>query len=312
LHRSGGRAWNGIHEKRGWIFFQGRLPASSILRRWFPRTCIPEAASVSEALDPGNPLAGWVIDEALPLYKALTIGLHNLLGVVTLESVKWWRSIVLAALGIAAIVYVYLNRQELGLVGPHDPASAVGASSGGSATAADRPARIAWQTVDRPNEGFAVEMPSDTKEIQLPAYSESGAAGTVNMIYSNPDATTTFSLSWADNPPVMQASNRVPDRTLDTARDEALAHTQTTLVSEARSNPGGFPARDFVARNAGGGMMDTRLILVRNRLYMLTAAFPSEGARREQDVTRFFSSFRTSEPVGIPESLPPANGPKSN
>jgi len=226
--------------------------------------------------------------------------------------VKRWRSIILAGLVIGGVVYVYLNRQELGFVIPHDPASPADANSGGSPTASDRPARIVWQTVNRPKDGFTVEMPRDIREIQLPAYNESGAPGTIEMIYANPDPTTTFSLSWADDPPVMQMNGRAPDRTLDMARDEALARTQTTLLSEVRSNPGGFPARDFVARNVSGGMMDTRLICMGNRLYMLTAAFPSMGARREQDVTRFFNSFRTSAPSDIPEALPAANGPKSN
>jgi hypothetical protein len=45
---------------------------------------------------------------------------------------------------------------------------------------------------------------------------------------------------------------------------------------------------------------------------MLTAAFPSMGARREQDVTRFYNSFRASAPSDIPEALPAASGPKSN
>ncbi|MGA2807431.1 MAG: hypothetical protein ABSE87_04805 [Terracidiphilus sp.] len=253
-----------------------------------------------------------VIDQALPVSKASTIKLHNLMGIGTLEGVKRWRSIVVAGLVIAGVVYVYLHRQELGLVVPHDPLSAVSPDSGGSTSASDRPARITWQTVDRPKDGFTIEMPRDIREIQLPAYSESGTPGTINMIYANPDPTTTFSLSWSDNPPVMQVNNRAPDRTLDMARDEALARTQTTPVSEARTNPGGFPARDFVARNAGGGMMDTRLICVGNRLYMLTAAFPSMGARREQDVTRFYNSFRASAPSDIPEALPAASGPKSN
>jgi len=235
--------------------------------------------------------------------------LHNLMRVGTLGDVKQWRSIVLTAIVIAGIVYVYLHRQELGLVGPHDPGDAAGASSDGSESAADRPARIHWQTVDRTQDGFTVEMPNNTKDIQLPSYGDGGTAGTVNMIYSNPDPASTFSVSWADDPPVMRASDRAPDRILDTARDEAMAHTQTSLVRESRSNPGGFPGRDFVARNANGGIMDARLVCVGNRLYMLTAVFPSMGARREKDVTRFYDSFRATPQTGIPEALPPASGP---
>jgi hypothetical protein len=45
---------------------------------------------------------------------------------------------------------------------------------------------------------------------------------------------------------------------------------------------------------------------------MLTAAFPSMGARREQDVTRFFSSFTVLQSSSIPTTLPAASGPRTN
>jgi hypothetical protein len=75
------------------------------------------------------------------------------------------------------------------------------------------------------------------------------------------------------------------------ARDDALARTQCSMVSESRSNRQGYPARDFVGRNEGGGIFNARLILAGTRLYMLTAASPAESARRDQDVQRFFDSF---------------------
>jgi hypothetical protein len=113
------------------------------------------------------------------------------------------------------------------------------------------------------------------------------------MIFSNPDGGTAFAVTWADNPPVMRASHRAPAQTLTMARDGALERTQTSLVSESSSSPGGMPARDFVARNVGGGVLDARLLYAGDRLYMLMAVFPSMSARREQDVIRFFNSFST-------------------
>jgi len=222
---------------------------------------------------------------------------------------KRWHYIVLLVIVVAIIVYVYLHRQELGLVGSRD--SGTGSSrSSDLPTVSSRPPRITWATVNRPKDGFKVEMPTDVKEIQLPAYNESGGTDQVNMIFANPSADTTFSVAWADNPPVVRTNGRAPDRTLDMARDEALARTQTTMITEARSTPLGFPARDIVAHNVGGGVMDTRLILTGERLYMLTAVFPSTGARREQDVIRFFNSFATSGSRSIPETLPAAPAPE--
>jgi hypothetical protein len=111
------------------------------------------------------------------------------------------------------------------------------------------------------------------------------------MLYSYPNQETCFAVSWADEPPVERANSDVPDKTLDMARDDAMQRTETTLVSETTLSQQGFPARDFSARNIGGGVFNARLILARKRLYMLTATFPSVDARREQDVIRFFNSF---------------------
>jgi hypothetical protein len=111
------------------------------------------------------------------------------------------------------------------------------------------------------------------------------------MIFSNPDAETTFSITWQDDPPVARATSQAPDKTLEAARDGAVARTQTTLVSEAPSNIQGYPGRIFEARNTGGGVMNAQLVYAGHRLYMLIASFPSVNARRDKDVARFFHSF---------------------
>jgi hypothetical protein len=81
------------------------------------------------------------------------------------------------------------------------------------------------------------------------------------------------------------------------ARDDALNRTQTALVNESASSFNGHPAREFSAQNASGGTIDSRLIYAGPRLYMLTAVFPSAGARRDRDVSRFFDSFATNPPA---------------
>ncbi len=208
---------------------------------------------------------------------------------------KRWYYILLVVILILGIVYVYRHRVELGIVGPPAGSREENASSGLPSSAA-RPAQISWQSVDRTPDGFKVEMPTDIKQIQVPAYNEQGGSEQVDMIYAYPDSETCFSVAWAENPPVERVNSEVPDRTLDMARDDAMARTQTTLVTESEVSQQGFPARDFSARNLGGGVMNSRLILARRRLYMLTATFPSVGARRDEDVARFFSSFSVVAP----------------
>ena len=203
---------------------------------------------------------------------------------------------------------VWEYREELGLVGQHG----IGSSSVRGASRADegaRPPRINWERVDRAKDGFRVEMPADSKQITIPAFNEGGGTEPVNMIYANPDGATSFAVAWQDNPPVVRVNEQQPERILDQARDGAMARTQTTLVSESRANYGGNPTRDFLSRNSGGGILDSRLIYAGNRLYMLMVVFPSMSARREQDVTRFYNSFSAASGSGIPQTLPPAPAP---
>lgn len=212
--------------------------------------------------------------------------------------VKRWYSIVLGGILLAGLLYIWLHRVELGLASaPAADADSTYTAGAGSNNASNlseaHPTRIFWQEVDRSADGFKVEMPADAKEMQVPAYNTQGGSDQVNMIYAYPDAQTSFSVAWADNPPVARANAMAVDRTLDTAVRDALLRTQTSLVAETKTNRRGYPARDFVARNANGGIFNARLLLVGQRMYMLIAAFPSDSARRPQDVARFFDSFAT-------------------
>jgi hypothetical protein len=205
--------------------------------------------------------------------------------------VKRWHYIALVVILVLGIGYIVLHWQLLGFGGSHGIGADDSRDREPATSLAAHPATIEWQKINRTADGFRVEMPADVKQIQIPAYTETGGTEQVEMIFSNPNAETTFSVAWQNNPPVARANNRLPDRTLAMARDGAVARTQTTLVSDSASYTQGFPGRTFEARNAGGGIMNSRLILTGSRLYMLIAAFPTESARRDRDVTRFFNSF---------------------
>jgi hypothetical protein len=92
------------------------------------------------------------------------------------------------------------------------------------------------------------------------------------------------------------------------ARDGMLERTQTAIVSQSLSlQRGNYPSLDVSARNGDGGILDARLILAGNRLYVLMALFPSASARREKDVARFFDSFVPGRPAAIPDTMPAAS-----
>lgn len=162
-----------------------------------------------------------------------------------------------------------------------------------------------WHAINRPGDGFKVELPGADKDGQAPAYNETGGTEAVHMLTASPSADITYAVTWEDNPPVARVSHSI-DRTLYMARDGILARTETTIINESRGFHRGFPCLDMQARNNAGGTLDARLILAEERLYTLIAVFPSAEARREKDVQRFFNSLVPAQPGGIPESVPSA------
>jgi hypothetical protein len=211
---------------------------------------------------------------------------------------KRWRVIALCAALIAVAAYFYFYRGGFGFGATHSGAPAQGDMAG------SRPAKIQWQSISRPDEGFRLDMPSDPKDLQVPAHNEAGGTEPVKMLVSSPDGDTTFAVTWEDNPPVARVNNRSPERTLDQARDGMISRTQTTLVSESKLTALPYPGREITAKNSEGGFLEARLLYVNDRLYTLMALFPSQNARREQDVVRFFNSFT---PLRVSSTLPKAS-----
>ena len=150
-------------------------------------------------------------------------------------------------------------------------------------------------------------MPGDPKRVTVQANTEAGTNEPISMLLVKSDEDRTYAVAWAEKPPVARMNDLNADKTLDQARDGALTRTGTTLVTESRNNPQGYPGRDVVAHNVGGGIMDARFIFASHRLYMLIVTSPSAGARHLEDVNHFFESFTIASNTQIPESLPAAN-----
>jgi hypothetical protein len=206
-----------------------------------------------------------------------------------------------AILMLIGVVYVWGHRSQFSFLSSWLPSH-----SNEGVIRTPTAAQPEWRPVDEPSLGFKVEMPGDPNRVVVQASSETGSNEPISMLMVKPDANRTYAVAWADKPPVARMNDLVPDKTLDQARDGALTRTNTTLISEIRSNPQGFPGRDVVAHNVGGGILDTRLIYARPRLYMLIATAPSSAARNEEDVIRFFNSFAIASNTQIPETIPAA------
>ena len=206
--------------------------------------------------------------------------------------------VILAAIGT---LYLWNHRENFGFLHrwlPSRPSEDI--------VRPDSSAQITWRAVDDPNLGFKVEMPGTPDRVVVQANSETGATEPVSMIVVKPEDSHTYAIAWQEKPPVARINDLAPDKTLDQARDGALSRTESTLISEVRSTPQGFPGRDIVAHNVSGGMLDTRLIYAAPRLYMLIATSPSASARHEEDVIHFFNSFAIASNSQIPETIPAA------
>jgi len=199
-------------------------------------------------------------------------------------------------------MYAWRQRHEFSFLRDWLPSKS---ADGVIQTSAGRP--LEWQPVDESSLGFRIDMPGEPNRVVIQATSETGANEPVNMLLVKPEPDRTYAIAWAEKPPVARMNDLVPDKTLDQARDGALNRTSTTLVTESRTSPQGYPGRDIVAHNAGGGVLDTRFVYAGTRLYMLIAASPSNAARRETDINHFFNSFAIASNTQIPETLPAAN-----
>jgi hypothetical protein len=206
-----------------------------------------------------------------------------------------------AILMVIGAIFLWNHRRDYGFLSnwlPTRPADGVIDTARGK--------QLEWRPVDESTQGFKIEMPGEPRRVVVQATSETGSTEPISMLMVKPDADRTYAIAWAEKPPVARMNDLIPDKTLDQARDGALNKTETTLVSEIRSNPQGYPGRDVVAHNAGGGVLDTRLVYAGSRLYMLIATSPSAAARHEEDVIRFFNSFAVASNTQIPETIPAA------
>ncbi len=205
---------------------------------------------------------------------------------------KRWYYFALAAAAVAGIIYVYAHWGGQGLFA--------------SGEASEPGTRMQWRTVARPGDGFKLDLPADEKERDVPAFNDAGGSEPIHMLAANPNGDITFAVAWADNPPVARAS-QTAERTLNMARDGMLTRTGTTILSESRGVDRDYPSLDLLARNSSGGILNARLVMAENRLYLLMALFPTSSARRDKDVERFFNSFVPARPSTIPETMPTAS-----
>jgi hypothetical protein len=214
------------------------------------------------------------------------------------------------ALSIAvfgAIVYcAYCYRIELGLVSrssSHAYQNTAGYPAGANAGQTNAPLeaqdwrKLNWRTIDRPADGFRVEMPAEVTDSLAPAFTGHGVQEPVPLIEASPRPNNLFAVAWDDDPPVERATGGETESTLDWAQAGTLTRTQAVLTGEWQGHATGYPERDFTGRIPGGGVLNARMILAGRRLFMLIVTSPSASEERDEEVNRFFNSFELTAPA---------------
>jgi hypothetical protein len=145
-----------------------------------------------------------------------------------------------------------------------------------------------WQTYVAPDGTFSIELPGkaavETKQVPL----EGGSFATLHLINAAATSNRAYTCSFVD---FNKADQRSPDQILESARDGSLRKVEGTLLTQNQFALRGFPGLQFQAHARGNSVMDSRIVLVDKRLYMITAV-ASSGRAEPKVVQRMFDSFK--------------------
>ncbi|MDO8646811.1 MAG: hypothetical protein Q7R70_00140 [Candidatus Diapherotrites archaeon] len=138
--------------------------------------------------------------------------------------------------------------------------------------------------------GFSVLMPGTP---QLQTQTMNTAIGPVDIkMYVLEKDNLGYTVGYTSYPEAA-VSEKTPDQMLDGARDGAVANVFGTLTSEEILSINGNPAREFTITVKGGGIR-ARIILVKNKLYMVLVAASKDNIMKKQ-VGDFLESFKLVE-----------------
>jgi hypothetical protein len=146
-----------------------------------------------------------------------------------------------------------------------------------------------WQTYTAPDGAFSIELPSKPTVELSQAPLEGGGTMTFHLVNSTSKGNRAYSCSYAE---LENVGEKSPDQVLESARDGSLRNVQGTLIAQNQLMVQGFPGLQFQAHVRGNALMDSRLVLVGKRLYMLIAVAAAGEGSEPKTVQRMFESFK--------------------
>lgn len=145
-----------------------------------------------------------------------------------------------------------------------------------------------WETYTAPDGTFSVELPgkpqAETTQVPL----EGGGTAIAHFIIAKPKDNTAYSCAYTEHENI---NDKTPDQLLDSARDGSLRKIQGTVQSQKRITAQGHPGLEMQASARNNSLLDARLLVVGDRLYMIMAVATAR-TRDAKSVQRMFDSFK--------------------
>jgi hypothetical protein len=150
-----------------------------------------------------------------------------------------------------------------------------------------------WETYTAPDNAFLIELPAKPRIETIQAPREDGG-GTViiNAITAAPTSHTSYSCDYTERD---HHGGESSDKILESARDGSLRKTQGTVLNQRRITVQGYPGLEMQVSARGDSLVDERLLVVGERLYMIIAVATIKQDRESKTIQRVFDSFKINQ-----------------
>jgi len=145
-----------------------------------------------------------------------------------------------------------------------------------------------WRTYAAPDGTFSIDLPGKTTLETRQAPLESG--GTMAFHTIRVASVRNYTLAYVGHTNVGEKSS---EKALESARDGSLRKAEGTSLTQNRITVQGFPGLDMQAPARGNTFMDSRMVVVGNRLYMIRAVAASETRPGTTGNQRLSSGYLT-------------------
>ncbi len=155
-----------------------------------------------------------------------------------------------------------------------------------------------WKTYVAPDASFSVDLPGKITVETIHPTDEKGNPIAVQLIIAQPTKSTSYLCTYFER---QNESGESPQRIMEDARDGSLKKIQGVMTSQKQLEFEGYPALDVQGHARGDSLVDYRFVLVKNRLYMLTAIATDKRDREPKTIRQLFDSFRIPQnPIAPP------------